>query len=115
MDFILNYWYIIVAALALAAVAVIYAVDFSQKSKDEQLAKLREWLLYAVMEAEKRFGSQTGKLKLRYCYDMFVGKFPWLAKLISFATFSDMVDDALVEMRELLDKNDAIAEYVVSE
>lgn len=114
MDFLLNYWYIIVAGLALAAVAVIYAVDFYKKSSDEQIAKVREWLLYAVMEAEKMFGSKTGVLKLRYVYDMFVKSFPWVAKMLSFEAFSDLVDKALEKMEEKLKNNDALAEYVAS-
>lgn len=112
MEFIFENWFVIVGMVALAAVAGYVAVNFFRMPSGDQLAKVREWLLYAVTEAEKAFGSQTGKLKLRYVYDMFLGKFGWIARLISFETFSDLVDDALVEMRGLLDTNDAIAEYV---
>ena len=112
MDFIINYWYIIVAVLAVIAAGVVFAVRFLRLPSEKQLAKVREWLLYAVTEAERIFGSQTGKLKLRYVYDMFVGKFAWIAKLISFEMFSDLVDEALKEMRSLLETNEAIAEYV---
>ena len=54
---------------------------------NEQLKKVKEWLLWAVAEAEKELGSGTGQLKLRYVYDMFIVKFPSLAKIISFETF----------------------------
>lgn len=114
MDFIIEHWYIIIAALVIFA-AVGYAVYyFIKKPKPEQLNKVREWLLWAVTEAEKTLGAKTGKLKLRQVYDMFVVRFPWLAKIISFECFSEMVDDALVEMRKLLDTNEAVASYVVS-
>lgn len=112
MEFIIDYWYIILAAMVAITVCVVFAVRFAKKPSDEQLSKVREWLLIAVIEAEKMFGSNSGKVKLRYVYDLFVGKFPWVAKVISFELFSDLVDDALEEMRELLDKNDAVAEYV---
>lgn len=112
MDFIINYWYIIIAAIAVAAVAVYVAVKFFRLPSDAQLTKVREWLLYAVTEAEKALGGGTGKLKLRYVYDMFVGKFAWIAKFITFDQFSILVDDALDEMRGLLDTNKAIAGYV---
>lgn len=115
MDFILDYWYIIIAAIALVAVAVIYAVKFCKLPSDAQRTKIREWLLYAVTEAEKQLGGGTGQLKLRLVYDMFLSKFGYIARLISFETFSELVDEALVEMRDLLDKNDAVAEYVVGE
>lgn len=112
MEFIINYWYIILAALAVITAGVVFAVRFAKQPSDEQLAKVRKWLLFAVCEAEKLFGSNTGQIKLRYVYDLFVSKFPWMAKIVSFEFFSRLVDDALEEMRELLDQNDAVAEYV---
>lgn len=115
MEFIMEYWYIILAALAVIAVGVVLAVRFFKQPSSEQLAKVREWLLFAVTEAEAMFGSNSGQIKLRYVYDLFVSKFPWLAKLVSFEFFSKLVDDALDEMRELLDTNDAIAEFVNGE
>lgn len=79
---------------------------------EEQLSKVREWLLWAVTEAEKELGGGTGALKLRQVYDLFVTRFPWLAKVISFELFSTMVDEALEEMRELLDTNLAVSAFV---
>ena len=75
---------------------------------DKQLNKVREWLLYAVTKAEKELGAGTGKLKLRYVYDMFVARFEWLAKVITFDMFSMMVDEALEQMRTMLDSNEAV-------
>ena len=77
-----------------------------------QLKKVREWLLLAVTQAEKELGSKTGKLKLRTVYDAFLTKFPWLAPVISFDRFSELVDDALEEMRDMLDKNEAVKALV---
>lgn len=112
MDFIINYWYIILAVLAVIGAGVCVAVKFIQLPSDKQLAKVREWLLYAVTEAEKSLGSGTGRLKLATTYDMFVSKFPWIARFISFDTFAELVDDALDEMRNLLNTNEQIAGYV---
>lgn len=112
MELIIDYWYIILAAMMAVAVCIVYAVRFRQKSSAEQLDKVREWLLFAVCEAEKLFGSNTGQIKLRYVYDLFVSKFPWMAEIVSFEFFSRLVDDALEEMREMLDRNEAVAEYV---
>lgn len=111
MDFIINDWYIIVAALALITVGVVLAVKWLKQPNSKQVAKVKEWLLYAVTAAEKEFGSGTGQLKLRSVYDLFVGRFPWLAKIVSFETFSAWVDEALDKMEEWL-KDEAIAEYV---
>ena len=82
---------------------------------EAQLAKVKEWLLWAVTEAEKDLGGGTGKLKLRQVYDLFVTRFPWLAKLVSFELFSDMVDEALEQMREMLDTNEAVKAFVEGE
>ena len=41
-------------------------------------------------------------------YDMFITRFPLVAKIISFNTFSFWVDEALDEMKELLKDNKAV-------
>mgnify|MGYP000840045992 CR=1 FL=1 len=74
--------------------------------------RVKEWLLWAVTEAEKDLGGGTGKLKLRQVYDLFVQRFPWLAKAVSFELFSSLVDEALEEMREMLDNNQAVKAFV---
>lgn len=115
MEFIIENWPIIVAALAAAAVLPAAVVTFAGLPTEAQLAKVKEWLLWAVTEAEKDLGGGTGKLKLRQVYDLFVTRFPWLAKLVSFELFSDMVDEALEQMREMLDTNEAVKAFVEGE
>ena len=112
MDFIVENWAVFVAALAVLAVAIIAIVRFVGLPTASQLAKVKEWLLWAVTEAEKDLGGGTGQLKLRQVYDLFVTRFPWLAKRISFELFSTMVDEALEEMRKMLDTNTAVAAFV---
>lgn len=115
MEFIINYWYIIVAVIAALVVAGVAIYRYFGLPSDAQLDKVREWLLWAVTEAEKELGGGTGKLKLRQVYDLFVTRFPWLAKVVSFELFSDMVDDALDEMREMLKNNRAVQQLVTGE
>ena len=112
MDFIVENWAVFVAALAVLAVAIIAIVRFVGLPTASQLAKVKEWLLWAVTEAEKDLGGGTGQLKLRQVYDLFVTRFPWLTKMISFELFSTMVDEALEEMRKMLDTNTAVAAFV---
>ena len=112
MNFIINNWYIILALAAVLGVAAWYVYRYFNLPSEAQLAKVREWLLWAVTEAEKELGGGTGKLKLRQVYDLFVTRFPWLAKIVSFELFSDMVDDALDEMREMLQNNKAVQQLV---
>ena len=112
MDYIINNWYIFFI-LAITITFVVYIIyHIVNYPSDKKLLKLKEWLLYAVTEAEKNLGSGTGQIKLRYVYDMFLLKFPYLAKVITFEIFSRLVDEALEKFRELLKTNKSIAEYV---
>ena len=48
-------------------------------------------------------------------YDMFVARFEWLAKVITFDMFSMMVDEALEQMRTMLDSNEAVQKLIANE
>jgi len=115
MKFITEYWFVIVAGIALASGAGYTVYAFFKMPSDKQLNKVREWLLYAVTVAEKELGAGTGKLKLRYVYDMFVSRFGWLAEVITFEMFSMMVDEALEKMKDMLDSNKAVQSLVAGE
>lgn len=72
----------------------------------------KNWLVWAVTEAETMFGSKTGKLKLRYAYELAVERFPVLAKFIPFSMFSKLVDSALDVMRDMIENNKNIADAI---
>ena len=112
MDFIVENWSVIAAIISIIVVVIISVYRFFKSDKMMQMANLKEWLLYATSLAEKELGSGTGKLKLRYVYDMFTVKFPWLAKVIPFEKFSGLVDEALKDMNELLATNVAVNNFV---
>lgn len=73
----------------------------------------KNWLVWAVTEAESMFGGGTGQLKLRHAYDLAVRTYPAIAKLIPFSLFKWMVDKALDIMREMIEKNAKIAGVIV--
>lgn len=112
MSFITENLLSIIVTVGVVFIAGFYIVEFWKKNKTEQLANVKEWLLYAVTLAEKELGGGTGELKLRYVYDMFVAKFTWVSKFVSFDLFSDMVDEVLERMNHLLATNIAIEEFV---
>ena len=87
MDFLINNWPLLIAAVAVIAVAATYLINFFKMPGNKQLEKVKEWLLFAVIQAEKELGGGTGQVKLRYVYDMFVSKFPALVSFISFEMF----------------------------
>ena len=86
--------------------------QFIKLEKAKQLEIVKEWLLLAVVEAEKKLGGGTGQIKLRYVYDMFIEKFKFLALMITFEQFSIMVDMALDKMRLMLSSNEKLKDYV---
>lgn len=104
MDFLISNW-----ALIVAATAVIVYIAWMLINTP---AKIKEWLLYAVVLAEKELGSGTGRVKLRYVYDMFMERFPVLSKLIPFGAFSTFVDNSLDKMRDMLNSNVNVKNYI---
>lgn len=109
---VIDYGWVVLAAIVCAVVIVIAVLKFISTPRPEQMRKVKEWLLWAVMKAEKKFGEDTGVLKLRAVYDLFVTKFPWVAKLLTFDRFAELVDEALEEMKSLLEENPALIEEV---
>jgi hypothetical protein len=114
MEFIANNWYLILIAVAAVAVVIYLIMKFFKLPRAAQIEKLKEWLLFAVAEAERELGSGTGQLKLRYVYDKFVTKFPFLVQFVPFEFFSTLVDEVLVKFKEMFNNNKAVKTYVVS-
>lgn len=115
VEFIVKNWYYLIILLAIVVVGVYLAVAFFKMPTNAQISKVKEWLLYAVAKAEKELGGGTGKLKLRYVYDMFIAKFPYLVQVISFESFSDLVDEVLDKFKDILSANKAVQMYIESE
>lgn len=117
MNWLIENW-MVVFGLAVAVILTVFVVyRFFGMPTEKQVEKIKEWLIWACVEAEKALQSGTGQLKLRQVYDMFcaVPAFSWVAKLISFEMFSDWVSDALVTVKQMLVSNEALAIYVYGE
>lgn len=114
INFLLENWYMLIIALVILVVAIYIVYTFIKMPRSKQLARVQEWLLWAVAEAEKELGSGTGQLKLRYVYDMFVGRFPALANLLTFEAFSILVDKALEKFNKILESNQQVQNFVES-
>lgn len=112
LNWLIENWIMVFIVIALIGAVFTSAKKFICQSTEEQIARVKKWLLWAVTEAEKELGSGTGKLKLTSVYDMFVQRFPWVAKVITFERFSALVDEVLEDMRNMLKQNKAVAEYV---
>ena len=96
---------ILVAVILIVAAILIVAGDKN---------KIKHWLVWAVSDAESYLGSGTGKLKLRYVYDMFVTKFPFISTFITFEVFSIWVDEALIIMKNYIATNENIERVIAT-
>ncbi len=105
-------WYFIVTGVVLVGMGIVTMLDFFQMPKKSQIAKVKQWLILAVAEAEKRLGDGTGQLKLRKVYDWFVQRFPTLAAHITFDTFAVWVDEALEQMQSMIQENEKVQKYL---
>ena len=105
----------IIVALVIVAIALVCGIIwFVKLPKDKKIANIKEWLKFAVIDAEKELGSVTGQLKLRMVYNMAVKQFPFIVQLIPFDIFSGWVDETLDWMRGQLAENKAAQSYVES-
>ena len=112
MRIFVDYWPVLVAFVCGVVVCLLFAVKFSKEPTEKKITMIKEWLLFAVIQAEKELGGGTGQVKLRYVWDMFIKTFPALAPVVSFELFSKLVDEALDQMRHLLETNCDVLYYV---
>ena len=117
MDWLIENWFLIVALITCGTVGISLVFRFLGMPTEKQKAKVREWLIWACIEAERALRSGTGQLKLREVWNMFcaVPAFTWVARIITFELFSEWVSDALVEVKQMLVSNKVLAEYVYGE
>lgn len=113
-DWLVENWFLVVLLIACVATVISLIIRFLGLPTEEQKGKVKEWLIWACVEAEKALQSGTGQLKLREVYNRFcaVPAFTWVARVVSFESFSDWVSDALLTMKEMLISNATLAEYV---
>lgn len=115
MNFVIENWFVLLGIFCLVFCLIYLFINFLGLPTQQQIEKIKKWLLWAVCEAERLLGEETGQLKLSYVYNLFIEKFPITAKFITFETFSKYVDLALEEMREMLEKNPKIVRYIYGE
>ena len=83
------------------------------KHKEQIIAAVKGWLLVGVTEAEKSFGSGTGDLKLRWCYEQALRIFgPELANILTLEQFDALVQEPLDILRKMIQDNPSAAAYV---
>lgn len=104
--------YIIADNWAALVIGIILLAGIVVKLRSLWKGNIIEWLIDVCATMERAFGGGTGFLKLRGAYNEFIAAFPILSRLISFESFSVMVDEALAELKKNLAKNNKLSYYV---
>lgn len=115
MNWIVNNWFLVVILVCVIGSMLGAVMYFVHLPSDQQIANVKEWLKWAVVQAEKELHEKTGALKLRMVYDMAIEKFPWIAEVVPFCMFSCWVDEALEWMSKQLISNRAVNDLVKGE
>ena len=115
MEVLIEYWdliLLVVGLIGFVGLWIHYSLTTPTKTRQEQISK---WLLFAVTEIEKAYGSKTGRIKFGKVLDMFTERYPLVSKFISPVLFELLVEQALIEMRHLLETNQNVKELVDKE
>ena len=112
MKWIVDNWSLLVVIIAAATVIFVFVRRFCELPTNEQAYRVKQWLLWAVIQAEREFKGGTGAIKLRCAYDMFIKAFPSIAPLVTFDLFKIWVDEALEQMKHLMETNKKISDYI---
>lgn len=112
MTLLMEYWWLAIVILAIIIIAFMFLTIYIKLPNSKKAKKVKEWLLFAVVQAEKELGSGTGQLKLRYVYNLALSKFPIFIKLIPFELFSNFVDGALQQLKNIIEDNEGVKEYM---
>lgn len=113
LNFLINYWDIILIAIAVLTVSGVSIINFSKKSTAEKMKSVKEWAIYACALAEAHLGSGTGQLKMRETYDMFIVRFPNLAKIVPFEIYKATAEIALTEFKKMLELNPNVKDLII--
>ena len=115
MQWLFENWFLVIAGVVVLICAGYAVYGFFNMPSESQIAKVKEWLKYAVALSEQELGGGTGQLKLRFVYNLFMDKFPSVTKIISFELFSKWVDEALLWLEKQLETNNEIKAFVEGE
>lgn len=100
MTVLLGNWEIILFVILIVVAGVLALVRFLKTPSLNRQELILTWLIQAVVLAEKKFGSKTGKVKLSYVYHLFIEKFGIFGMFVSQETFEKLVDRAIRIMEE---------------
>lgn len=114
IEYIMSSFGVIVGLFCVLACVCVAVYEFTKEPDEDQKEKVKQWLVWACVEAEKSLSSGTGQLKLRQVWNNFcsVPAFSSIAKVVTFSMFESLVKDSLKKAKEMIVGNKSLAEYV---
>ena len=96
----------------IAAAFVAYLVILERRATSTYVAAFKKYLMKAVIEAEIIYGGKTGKLKYATVIAEILQKFPKIQLILDATQIDEAIEDALQEMRTLIDNDEAVADII---
>ena len=107
-----DFIFYIIIGLTIGLVGGFFIAKFIQVPTSTKIEMLKKWLLWAVAQAEAEMGAGTGSLKLAKVYNKFVEDLPQIASVITYDQFCDLVDESLKILRNLIETNGNIDDFI---
>lgn len=83
-------------------IIVIIALAFALAYIKQGKVILKKAALYFVSVAEESWGDRTGKIKFAQVYQDLTTTHPWLTILLSEKIITDIIENALIEFKEII-------------
>lgn len=120
LEFINNNWTLIITIIGLGLGIYTKIKNYLNLSKQEKIniaiEQIRKTMLDMVVEAEKEYGSNTGKLKKSKVLNEIFDKYPVLKDYINQEDLEkqidDIIDENLEKMKEMLENNKDFRDFV---
>lgn len=109
---VIENWVYFFCLIVLMTLAVYTILEFLKLTPKQQMKKLQVALLYMVTEAEKEMGSETGRVKRSMVWEWLVKRFPVITLFLTEEKYDELLEQALIEFRKLLESNEKLYDYV---
>ena len=109
---VIENWVNFFCLIVLMTLAVYTILEFLKLTPKQQMKKLQVALLYMVTEAEKEMGSETGRVKRSMVWEWLVKRFPVITLFLTEEKYDELLEQALIEFRKLLESNEKLYDYV---
>ena len=112
LKMIVENWLLFVIAAVIVLLTVYAVLKFLKLTPEQKLDRVKMALLYMVIEAEKELKRKTGQAKRSKVWNWIVENFPIISLFITEEKFDSMLEEALEKMRNMLESNSSLYDYV---